>query len=373
MVAAVIGKNYTTSATFKNEDQTPFEVIQPINYKVYSFNNIFILENTATQDSKNPSIWYANFSIPEGSPVPNDINNEQYRIDWYAQGLTERLQASQQFQVIGTAEPPLYDSTVLALIGQPVVDQLLTMQPISRFSLILQDGEGNQKYTVTEDSPKSTLRNNTYITNFSSETPVPGVTDVCMGFIPFQLIYTIEYENGEKEFEIHNAYTVNAKAIALINNLRRYLDMVRNYDIIETLRLTEEDYIHFLTVGLQRINAANPNITNYTMCNYPMQFMYLWEMVSKWEILNSWFLAESMRSFNFTGASVTLDTTQRLSGIEKKMDEIGSWINDNLTKTKELMIRHSNTGGNLGVALTSVTNGYSPRYPGQLRGLYRRY
>ena len=41
------------------------------------------------------------------------------------------------------------------------------MQPISRFSLILQDGEGNPKYTVTEDSPKSILRNNTYITDAS--------------------------------------------------------------------------------------------------------------------------------------------------------------------------------------------------------------
>ena len=68
MVAAVIGKNYTTSATFKNEDQTPFEVIQPINYRVYSFNNIFILENTATQMAltlpiRSAKLWYRMFLV----------------------------------------------------------------------------------------------------------------------------------------------------------------------------------------------------------------------------------------------------------------------------------------------------------------------
>ena len=147
MVAAVIGKNYTTSATFMNEDKTPFEVTMPISFKVYAFDNTFILEGLANQDLKNPSIWYASFSIPEGAPVPDDVNNQQYRIDWFAQGENERLQASQQIQVISEAEPIPYDSTVLALLGQPIVDNLITPAPLANYSINIQDLNGKSYFT----------------------------------------------------------------------------------------------------------------------------------------------------------------------------------------------------------------------------------
>lgn len=372
MVAAVIGQNYTCTCTFKNQDGTPFEVVSPISYKVFAFNDALIIENTAVQDVENASIWYANFAIPENAPVPNDVNNEQYRIDWYAQGINERLQATQQFQVIGSAEPPVYDSTVLAMVGQPIEDTLITMQKLSAYTLTIQDVGGNVLHTFSNTHPVSVLRNNTYVTTYNSGTALPDVTDKCMGYCPYLLTYNFTLENGQTETEIHTLYVINSVAAILINNMRRYLDMARNYDLDVNLRLTEEDYIHFITVGLQRINGANPNTTTYTLCNFPMAFLYLLEKCAEVELLNAWYLAEGMRSFEFTGASVSL-SVKRTEFIEKKMDEINSWLDNNLEKQKELMIRKGNSAGNLGVGLSSVTNGFSWRYPGQLRGLFRRW
>ena len=374
MVAAVIGKNYTTSATFMNEDKTPFEVTMPVSFKVYAFDNTFIVEGLANQDLKNPSIWYASFSIPEGAPVPDDVNNQQYRIDWFAQGENERLQASQQIQVISEAEPIPYDSTVLALLGQPIVDNLITPAPLANYSINIQDLNGKSYFTKMVRNPKFVLRNNNYITRVTTGTKVHGITDVCMGFAPFQAVYTLEFEDGQIENEIHMIYTVNNLATVLINNMRRYLDRARNWDIDEYLRLTEEDYIHFLTVGLQRINTAPPNITSYTMCNFPQAFLYVWEKCAEVELLNAMFLAEGMRGFEFTGASVTLNVNSRKEAIQTKMDEINGWLDNNLKATKELMIRSSNSAGNLGISISSVSNSTYPlRYPGVLRGLLRRY
>lgn len=372
MVAAVIGQNYTCTCTFKNQDGTPFEVVSPISYKVFAFNDALITENTATQDLENASIWYANFAIPENAPVPNDVNNEQYRIDWYAQGINERLQATQQFQVIGSAEPPVYDSTVLAMVGQPIEDTLITELPLQSYSLKIQDFGGNVLYTYTNPNPKSILRNNAYITSYSSGTAISNVTDKCMGYCPYIMTYEFTTTNGESQIEIHMLYIINSIAAILINNMRRYLDMARNYDLDVNLRLTEEDYIHFITVGLQRINGANPNTTTYTLCNFPTGFLYLLEKCAEVELLNAWYLAEGMRSFEFTGASVSL-SVKRTEFIEKKMDEINSWLDNNLEKQKELMIRKGNSAGNLGIQMSSVMNGYSFRAPGQLRGLFRRW
>lgn len=372
MVAAVIGKNYTCTSTFVNKDNTPFEVTSPVTYDVTSFNGIHITSGSATQDINNPSIWYANFAIPENAPVPNDINNEQYRIDWYAEGLNERLQACQMFQVIGSAEPPVYDSTILCLVGQPIEDVLITSEPLLSYTMTIQDENGNLLHSYQQDDPQSTLRNNVYITKYNSGTPIPQVTDQCMGYCPYIVTYTFTTQSGRQEVEVHMLYIINSIAAILINNMRRYLDMARNYDLNVDLRLTEEDYIHFITVGLQRINGANPNTTEYTLCNFPKNFLYLLEKCATVELLNAWYLAEGMRSFEFTGASVSLNV-DRTQYIEKKMDEINSWLDNNLEKQKELMIRKGNTAGNLGIALTSVTNGYSLRYPGQLRGLFRRY
>ena len=192
MPAAIIGQNYVLSATFTNADGTPLAVTDPVTYQVFSFDEKFILEGTGMQDNQHPENWYANIVIPEGSPIPQDVNNQQYHIDWYAQRLDDaqrvEMKATQQFQVLEKAEPLSYDSAITLLKGQPLRDNLITTLPIQKYTLTIVDEEDNEYYTYTNDSPESTLYNNCYVTRFSSESALAGVDDKGYGYYPYLLV-----------------------------------------------------------------------------------------------------------------------------------------------------------------------------------------
>ena len=158
----------------------------------------------------------------------------------------------------------------------------------------------------------------------------------------------------------------------IVNNMRRYLDKARNFDIDPSLRWTDAELIHFVTVGLNRFNIALPTVTNYTISNFPGNYIYVIEKCAEHEALNALYLAEGMRAFDFTGASVTLNM-DRTSYIQTKMDEIGGWLDNNLTKIKTLLTRQTSGNAALSIQISSVTNGFSRRMSGRfLNNLLRR-
>lgn len=357
MVAAIIGKNHTLKASFYNKDQTPFVVSSPVNYKIFSYNDLFILDGSATQSPDQPADWYANFVIPEGSPVPQDVNNQQYRIQWFAENdqLNSQLQAVEYFQVLDSAEPLDYDSGLAVLVGQPVRDHLVTSLPVLSYSVSIVGPEDRLLYSFQQDNPISELKDNVYITKFDSKTAITSVTDRNMGLFPYLLMYDYQTAQGSQS-EIHTLYIASARAMVVVNAMRRYLDKARNYDIDPNLRWTDVELIHFVVQGLNRFNVSNPSITNYNLANFPQQYVYLIEKCAEVEALNALYLAENARKFEFTGASVTLNV-DRMDGIKAKMDEINSWLDANLEKQKSLLLKQFQSFARTGVSLSSVTNG----------------
>ena len=377
MRAAIIGKNYTLTVNFTNEDSTPFCVSKPVQYKVFAFDNTFIIEGAAIQNQIDPSQWIANFVIPEGAPIPTDVNNQQYYIDWYAEntssGLTNQMKAKQYFQVLSQAEPNSYDSAICVTTGQPVRDCLMTDLPILECDISIRNMEDTEFWSAKVENPDCIFRNNCYVTNFDSGTAITGVTDQNMGICPYLVVYTYKTEQGYNT-EVHTLYIVSGKAMMIVNNMRRYLDKARNFDIDPSLRWTDAELIHFVTVGLNRFNVALPNITNYTISSFPGNYIYVIEKCAEHEALNALYLAEGMRAFEFTGASVTLNV-DRTQYIQTKMDEIGNWLNENLTKIKTLLIRKVSGNAAMSMQFTSVTNGFGRKVRGDALNalLGRRY
>lgn len=375
MTAAIIGKNYTLTSSFTNEDNTPFIVSSPVKYKIFAFDNTYIVEGAACQNRNNPAEWIANFVIPQGAPVPNDVNNQQYYIDWYAENTDKNIsmKAKQYFQVLAEAEPMSYDSAVAILVGQPLRDCLITDLPVLECNISVRDM--NDKIYFEKDFSTDELhpefRNNAYYTNFDSKTAIVGLTDRNMGICPYLIMYNYRTEIGYQT-EVHTLYLVTGKSMLVVNSLRRYMDKARNFDIDPSLRWTDEELIHFVVEGLNRFNAAPPSITGFTIANFPNNYIYVLEKCACHEALNAWYLAEGARAFDFTGASVTLNV-DRTQYIQTKMDEIGGWLNDNLEKIKALLIRQVNGNGSLSIQLTSVTNGFSRQMSGRfLQNLLRR-
>jgi len=367
---AIIGQNYTAITSFLNKDKTPFCATEPVTYKVYSYDNIFILQGSAIQDNIRPSDWYANFVIPEGSPVPNDTNNEQYYIEFFATNTTQQLQSKQYFQVVDNAEPVSYDSSVLTIKGQSITDNLITSLRVTSYTVSIQDDTDRVLYTATNNDPQSVLKNNCYVTKINMGSQ-PSITDNGIGFFPYLVIYTYETEDNITNTEVHTLYVMNSKMMLLVNNMRRYLDKARNYDIDPSLRWTDLELAHFVMSGINRYNSSLPTITGFTATNFPTQHTYLLEKCAEHEALNALYLAEGMRAFNFTGASTSLEV-DRTQYIQTKMDEIGSWLDNNLIQAKSLLIRTMTGNGRTNIQLTSVTNFRGYGWNGAYAGMYSR-
>ena len=371
MTAAIIGKNYVLSATFTNADGTPFTVSKPVTYKVFSFNEDFILEGSAIQSQTQPQEWYANIVIPEGAPVPNDMVNQQYHIDWYAENTippyNAQMKATEYFQVLNVAEPLSYDSAIALLVNQPFRDTLMTQFPVEEFEVSIMDENNKVYFSDKITNIQSSFANNCYVTNYDAGV-IKQVTDQQMGICPYLVTYNYKTAQGI-ETEVHTLYMVSGKAMVVVNNMRRYLDKARNHDVDPSLRWTDVELIHFVVAGLNRFNVSAPTITGYTISNFPTNFIYLVEKCAEHEALNALYLAEGMRAFDFQGASVQLNV-DRTQYLQTKMDEIGSWLDNNLEKSKALLIRTTQGNGLVGIGLSSLTNGrWFGNHPALLRAL----
>ena len=375
MVAAIVGKNYTMSVSFTNEDGTPFSVSKPVSYNVYAFDDSFIVGGSAIQSQSQPQEWYAYFAIPSNAPIPNDSSNQKYRIEWNAEntelGNNSVMKAVEYFEVLDLAEPLSHDSALSLLIGQPIKDYLITEFPVDFLNLTIMDV--NDNVVLSKDlQVSSILRNNSYVTYIDAGV-VPNVTDRGMGMCPYLLIYSYMTPQGQYN-EVHTLYLVSARAMIIVNAMRRYLDKARNEDIDPNLRWTDSELIHFVVQGLNRFNVSAPSITNFTISNFPESFIYLIEKCAELEALNALYLAEGMRAgMEFTGASVTLNI-DRTQYIQYKIDEIKSYLDENLQKEKKLLIRQFGGMGITGVQMTSVTNAFNRFYNKQaMARLIRRY
>lgn len=375
MVSAIIGQNYTMSASFLNEDGTPFVVSKPVSYNVYAFNDAFIIGGSAIQSQTQPQDWYAYFAIPSTAPVPEDASNQKYRIEWLAEntndGQNSLMKAVEYFEVLDLAEPLSHDSSLALLIGQPIKDYLITEFPIEDLNLTIMDA--NDKTVFSKDMPVvSNLRNNQYITSINAGI-VEKVNDKGMGMCPYLLIYSYMTPQGQFN-EVHTLYIVSARAMIIVNAMRRYMDKARNEDIDPNLRWTDSELIHFVVQGLNRFNVSAPSITNFTISNFPESFIYLIEKCAELEALNALYLAEGMRAgMEFTGASVSLNI-DRTQYIQYKIEEIKSYLDENLQKEKKLLVRQFGGMGVTGVQMTSVTNSFNRFYNSQaMARLLRRY
>jgi len=367
MIYAVIGQPFTVNAEIKNDDGTPFAVNTPVTYKVYDFNDTFILQGSAIQDSQLPTNWLAHFTLPVTAPTPNDFSNEQYSIEFEAVYNNLIIKSKLYFQVLNQAEPEAHDSNIVILDRSPVIDSLITQFSVTSYSVKITDEYDNILYQFTEDNPTSTLINNEYVTKFNSGNFNLSAGD---GMFPYLIIYTYTMANSQTNTEIHPVYVMNSAMMLAVNDMRMYLDKARNYDIDPSLRWTDAELSHFIMSGLQRFNAANPAVTNYNINSFPKYLFYMLVKMAEVEALNALYLAEGMRAFNFTGASTTLEV-DRTQYISTKMDEINGWLNDNLTNAKTLLVKRMFGAGVNGISLTSVTNriGYNWRSPMYIRML----
>ena len=345
MISDVIRGAATTATTeFYNPNSTPFVGIAGAVYSIFDINNVLVTSGTGTQDPQNTQRWSATFTIPDNAPITFD--GSKYRITWMIQGAAGSQTNSESFTVHPYGGTPDLETDCIVVAGQPMYDTL-SINPeeyIGRtISNVLVSTINSFGTTLFSASPGTPTNINGRLVYTYSPGIVGGISPNSLGVNPYINMWNVAFNVGQPLSRAHIVVCVNARMMIMINDMRMKLDRLRNRDINPNLRFTDFDYIKYLMIGLQKVNASKPTLTNYSFSNLPLQLQDLTIKSAEKELLQAQYLAEGMSQFDMSGASVTLnnDHTQYISTL---IDQIQQELDANLATTKKLLQYKSGAG-----------------------------
>lgn len=323
-----------------------FDAGQNVTWSVFDSKGTFVVGGSAIQNQTHPTEYNSIFTIPDSAFVEND--GSKYSIEWKTSSGFVR----DTFLVFPSGEPVPKSSVTIAMQNSSLYSVIaLPFKATSiKASLYKFDGTllevkkcGDECYSEVGNSFK-------YDVSFSTRA---SWTDTLGRPYIVMWDYTTLAGSGTEMYQI---YCPHFRELKWISDAKTYLDLLNNYDVQPAFRITPEVLLPFVGMALDRINGIG-SASNWNVLSLPTNLDYALQMCLRHEYINARYIAEGLSAFDFQGASTQLnvDKTQYW---QTKMDEIGSWINENLEKLKNNVIR-AGSAGVLNLSLTPSLN-WSP-------------
>ena len=348
----VRGQPTTATTVFIDQDVLVFK--DSPTWTVLDYENNQVINGIAFQNIDHPEQWIATFTLPEDCPVQPD---SKYSLIWRATVNGKQYQNTDTFTVLLDGEAPIFDSSSIMMSSDLFSDMIILSDGCSNFSITLTDENGTLLHSDSDPAHFTTRKlNNSTIVDYNAGVVIPKIQKqvVNIGSYPFVVTWKYSSPTNPINTEFHMVYVCTTKTVMYVAALKRVMDKARNYDINPNLRFTDQELCCFLLLGLARINSAPPILTGWSLQQLPKYLEYMLLKCAEYEALSAWALAEGMSAFNFTGASTSLEV-DRTGHIREKMNEAGKYIDENLSKIKDNLVRTSSAGV-LSVAITPSTN-----------------
>jgi hypothetical protein len=360
---AVIRGVGTTAATLFYQDGTtiPLIVIGGVAFTITTSNNLLVLSGVASQDPNNAARYIINFTIPKTAPIT--AGDDRYILKWRAASGNEIITSQEYFQVIDQADPATIDNNIVTLVGMPFTANLITPNnDLTALSLRVLNPAGTAVITlsnlinanptlVSEPGPITPIASgNKYIYSVNVDDPdwLAGLTIQNSGLASY-FTYFNYIDGSGQQTEVQPLYLANTILLNMMNDMRQYVDMLRNNDTIVELRVSDVKLLHFAFQGLLRVNATSPaNFTfDFNMLPRAPQF-YFWILkAAQFELLQALYLAEGMTAFDLQGMSVQL-TSDRTQYISALSESIKNDLDNMLPKVKSQYARSGGFSGRIG-------------------------
>jgi hypothetical protein len=363
LISLTLGQTNKFEAEFSDSRGSQLN-LSTVNYYLISQNGIVILTGACVQNVNNPKIWEITLTIPTNAPI-NSSAETKYKLKFSAVDNKGNIHTNtQEFFIVDLTVEDQYSREILVMEGaSKFSDYLVLPTTITKYQITILDISNNEIWSGSEVTNPTPFRTNTgknvYKNSWTSkiDNMEAGETHVA----PYYANWTYTRQDGVEESELHPIYVANMKVVNIINSIKRFINKSEYLDINPDLQFSDADILHFTIQGLNRINTAQPQLTEWHMGNFPYQMNYLLEKAATHELLNSWYLAEGMNTFNFSGQSAQLDV-DRTQFIQTKMDEINNYLDQNLRIAKKNYLKTSAAGrGSIGVI--SVNFGPNLRFP----------
>ena len=362
----VVGKEVTFDIEFFDDDENPVDFAAAPVYEVYDHEGDFILNGTGVQDPNASERWIATFAMPDGVPATDDPDSF-YVIRWKGKDVDDnRNTAREKFRVsngLDEDEGPIQPLVVLQKDDE-VADYFKSIKEVANAEISIVDPIANSETVIHNDSVD--LERNVggnriykYALDMSSKFSNPGV-------VVRQVHWEVEFDDGEKEREVHELYIITPIVLKYISDVRRKIDKGQVWNLNPALNIHDWEIIAHLLYALDRINSLPATITGWDLNTIGSikANTHLIDLTCV-EILRAQYLAEGLSAFNFSGQSTQLDS-DRTQYIQGMIDQLNTDLEEKIRKFKKGVVRAS--GGVL-----SINIGPSTNYPALLdSGMYLR-
>lgn len=347
----------TVDVTFvKDGTQTPLAIVGGVSVAITTPNNLAVFSGMAAQDQNNPARWVLNFTIPKTAPVTS--GDQKYVLRWRAVSDGQINIEREYFEVIDEAAPDAVDTSIVALMGQPFAANLIVPHDnLITLSLRIIGANGEPVISLgglldqqnpDRIEPEPSGSRFVYSVDIDEDTGLPNLVVANSGLTTYYAYFNYTDPSGPQT-EVQPIYLANPLLVNMMNDMRSFVDMIRNDDTIVQLRITEAKLLHFAYQGLLRVNATSPGNFAFNFNTLALyQTFYFWVLkAAQYEILAAINLAEGMTAFDFQGMSVQL-TSDRTQYISATMEAIKQDLDNMLPKVKSQFARAGGASGRLG-------------------------
>lgn len=367
----------TTTISLKFRPPLPTFSVAP-QWELVSSNDVVISAGTATPSSE-AGAWLLNVIVPEGYSTAS--GSEELTIELYGTDTRGKIRSvERQYNLLDVADDFLPQG-VLLTSKSTNISLIHDRDDLSKdnFEMIFSDHDGTKISGphVPLDYTINRVANMTDIPDRFTDPEFSGYRyDLKFEpMVPPESTHgplLIELTNTEDESleQILPTYPITGIMKRHILNLKMYLDKARLIEIDPTLQWQTEELAHAVYEGLSYVNAYPSVLTYWTPERSPSPMHTpIWYAAAMYA-LNARYLAEGFNSFQFSGASTSLDFDRR-DAITYKIEELKSHLETNLQKTKSMAIRSFGIGtppasdaglqtntnlGHLGLQASAVNN-----------------
>lgn len=160
---------------------------------------------------------------------------------------------------------------------------------------------------------------------------------------PYTVVWTYNEGNNPIQ-EISYVYVVNPTMLDTTKQMEQFLNRAYiDNGIQPSTTFTIQDYLSYLRQGRDQFNAA-VKPTSFTMTAANGAIHWFWMGYSCWSACKAQYMAEGMKSFNYSGQTVSLDV-DRAPFWDAMADSIMTQLNDAVKPFKDNLAKTGVTGG----------------------------
>lgn len=138
-------------------------------------------------------------------------------------------------------------------------------------------------------------------------------TETATGITPQLSAYFVVWkykENNNNYEESARLYVITPSIGIAANELHQYLNRLAKQKRLPEMKMSTADILYFLDMGANAFNASGSRLTDFTMTNAQGIIKHWWMLYSKIQALNTLYLEEGFKAFDFQGQAIQLSVDQ---------------------------------------------------------------